>query len=155
MRARLHGWRLPTSLLNITHCRCLHYCVGDGINPARSNSSSRHDLSTMYPGVKSIVWRSDAILQVGLDEYRSEARISAGPRSTRNLFIWYQWLSWDKLFLWTLLPCIICTIMQHFFLHHLISLPTHCYIAIQEGNSLIWTPIPLLWREKHYHASDW
>jgi hypothetical protein len=58
--------RLPTSLLKITHCHCLHYCVGDGIMPERSNCSSRHDLSAMYPGVK-LVWWSDAIPQVSLD----------------------------------------------------------------------------------------
>jgi hypothetical protein len=57
MRARWHGWWLPTSLLKIPHCHCLHYCVGDGIMPARSNSSSRLDLSAIHPGVKSVVWR--------------------------------------------------------------------------------------------------
>jgi hypothetical protein len=60
---RVRSW-LPTSLLKITHCHCLHYCVGDVIMPARSNSSSRHALSAMYPGVQSVVWRSDAIPQV-------------------------------------------------------------------------------------------
>jgi hypothetical protein len=35
--------------------------------PARSNSSSRYGLSAVYPGVKSIVRRSDTIPQVGLD----------------------------------------------------------------------------------------
>jgi hypothetical protein len=68
-RARWHGWWLLTSLLKIAHCQCLHYCVGDGIKPARSNNSSRHDLSAMYSGVKSVVvWRSDAIPQVSMDE---------------------------------------------------------------------------------------
>jgi hypothetical protein len=60
--ARAH-WHGTTSLLKITHCHCLHYCVGDGIMPARSNSSSGHDLSAMYPGVMSVVWRGDAIPQ--------------------------------------------------------------------------------------------
>jgi hypothetical protein len=69
MRARWQGLWLPTSLLKITHCHCLHYCVGDGIMPARSNISSRHDLSAMYPGVKSVVWRSDAIPRVSLGGY--------------------------------------------------------------------------------------
>jgi hypothetical protein len=36
------------------------------IMPARSNRSSRHAFSTMYPGVMSVVWRSDAIPHVGL-----------------------------------------------------------------------------------------
>jgi hypothetical protein len=67
---RWHGWWLPTSLLKITHCHCLHYCVGNGIMPARSNSSSRRDLSAMYPGVKSVVWRSDAIPLVSLDVFK-------------------------------------------------------------------------------------
>jgi hypothetical protein len=40
--------------------------LSDVIMPVRSNSSSRHALSAMYPGVKSVVWRSDAI-RVGLD----------------------------------------------------------------------------------------
>jgi hypothetical protein len=39
MRARWHGWWLPTSLLKITHCHCLHYCVGDGIMPVFSTRS--------------------------------------------------------------------------------------------------------------------
>jgi hypothetical protein len=69
MRARWQGCRLPTSLLKITHCHCLHYYVGNCIMPARSNSSSRHYLSAMYPGVKPVVWRSDAIPQVSLDGY--------------------------------------------------------------------------------------
>jgi hypothetical protein len=50
-------------LLEITHCHCVHYCVGGVIMSARSNSSARRDLSAMYPGVKSIVWPSDAIPQ--------------------------------------------------------------------------------------------
>jgi hypothetical protein len=45
----------------------LHYCVGDIIMLARSNSSSLHALSAMYPGAKSVAWRGDAIPQVGLD----------------------------------------------------------------------------------------
>jgi hypothetical protein len=60
-------WWFPTSLLKIPHWLCPHYCVGDVIMPARSNSPARHDFSAMYPGVKSVVWRSDAIPQVGLD----------------------------------------------------------------------------------------
>jgi hypothetical protein len=32
------------------------YCVGDVIMSAMSNNSSRHGLSSMYPGVKSVVW---------------------------------------------------------------------------------------------------
>jgi hypothetical protein len=39
-------------------------CVGDVIMPTRSNSASRHALSAMYPGKKSVVRRSDAIPQV-------------------------------------------------------------------------------------------
>jgi hypothetical protein len=43
---------LLTPLLKITHCHCLHYCVGNVIMPARSNSSSRHTPSVMYPAVE-------------------------------------------------------------------------------------------------------
>jgi hypothetical protein len=50
----------PTSLLKITHCHCLHYCVGNVIMPARSKRSSWHNLSAMYP----VVWLSDTIPQV-------------------------------------------------------------------------------------------
>jgi hypothetical protein len=82
MRSRWHGWWLPTSLLKITHCRCLHHCVGDVIMPARSNTSSWHDLLAMYPGVRSVVWRSGAIPQVSLDEnYRWNGR--SGRNYTR------------------------------------------------------------------------
>jgi hypothetical protein len=43
----------PASLLKITDChRSIAHCVDDVIMPARpSNSSSRHALSVMYPGV--------------------------------------------------------------------------------------------------------
>jgi hypothetical protein len=65
MRTLWQGWRFPTSLLKITHYHCLHYWpVGDGIMPPRSNSSSRRDMSALYPGVD---WRSDAIPQECLD----------------------------------------------------------------------------------------
>jgi hypothetical protein len=54
----------------------------DAIMPAaRSNSYSRHDLSAMYPGVKSVVWRIDAIPQVGLDGVNQVILIS------RNMLI--------------------------------------------------------------------
>jgi hypothetical protein len=48
------------SLLKITHCHrsTLLHCVGDVIMSATPNSSSRHALSAMYPGVS--VDRSDA-----------------------------------------------------------------------------------------------
>jgi hypothetical protein len=37
---------------NLAYLHChLHYCVGDVIMPARSNSSSWHSLSAMYPWV--------------------------------------------------------------------------------------------------------
>jgi hypothetical protein len=66
---RALAWLATSNLasLKITHCHCLHYCEGDGIMPARSNGSSRHDRSAMYPGVKTVVWWSDAIPQVSLD----------------------------------------------------------------------------------------
>jgi hypothetical protein len=46
---------------NITLCRRRHHASEVWI------SLSRHALSAMYPGVNPVVWRSDAIPQVGLD----------------------------------------------------------------------------------------
>jgi hypothetical protein len=67
-------------LASIYH-RSIHYIVHCVVNVWSScqrglNSSSRHALSAMYPGVKSVVWRiSDAIplvqiLHVGQFEYQ-------------------------------------------------------------------------------------
>jgi hypothetical protein len=59
--------------------RSTHYtvhCAGDVCMPAGLNSSySRLGLSAMYPGVKSVVWRSDTLPRVGLDDLISKPTI--------------------------------------------------------------------------------
>jgi hypothetical protein len=54
VRQLLFARALATSNL-ASKCHCLHYCVGDVFMPARFNNSSRHALSAIYPGVKSVV----------------------------------------------------------------------------------------------------
>jgi hypothetical protein len=49
-----------TSKNNTLLCRRRHHA-------SENQLFSRHGLSAMYPGVMSVVWRSDAIHQVGLD----------------------------------------------------------------------------------------
>jgi hypothetical protein len=49
---------------NKNRCLPARFLIVKGRQPARS---SRHAVSAMHPGVKTAVWRSDAISQVDLD----------------------------------------------------------------------------------------
>jgi hypothetical protein len=84
VQAGNHRRWLPTRFKKLS-------CVDNIITSARCNSSSLHALSTMYPGVKSVVWWSDAIPLVSLDARRARSAMCPEWRNTTGRPGWEYW----------------------------------------------------------------